>query len=190
MASEVSICNSALRKLGASQITSLEDNHKNARACNEAYTRLRDAALRNHPWLFAKARAQLAADSEAPEFGYAFKYQLPVDCLRLLPDYPGFIPNTPTRVIESRYILTDEGGPLNIRYVRTVNDPNEMDALFREVLAFDIALDICEEITQSNTKEEKLAARRRVAISEARRTNAIEREPEQPPEDTWVTVRS
>jgi hypothetical protein len=190
MASEVSICNSALQKLGAGRINSLSENSKSARACNSAYERLRDAALRKHTWSFAKARAELAADSDAPEFGYAYKYPLPVDCLRVLPDYPGYIANSPTREIEGRYILTDEGGPLQIRYIVKVTDPNEMDALFQETLACDIALDICEEITQSNTKKTDIREERKTTLAEARRCNAIEREPEQPPEDTWVTVRS
>lgn len=190
MASEVSICNSALQKLGAGTITALSDNSKTGRACNNAYERLRDAALRKHTWSFAKTRVELAADSTAPEFGYAYKYSLPVDCVRVLPDYPGYIANSPTREIEGRYLLTDEGGPLQIRYIKKVEDPNEMDVLFHEVLACDIAEDICEEITQSNTKLAAIREKRREAVVEARRCNAIEREPEQPPEDTWVTVRS
>ena len=50
MASVVQICNSALNQLGASSITALTDDSKNARLCNERYTTIRDAVFRAHPW--------------------------------------------------------------------------------------------------------------------------------------------
>ena len=51
MASVVQICNSALNQLGAASITSLTDNSKNARLCNERYATVRDAVFRSHPEL-------------------------------------------------------------------------------------------------------------------------------------------
>ena len=50
MASVVQICNSALNQLGASSITALTENSKNARICNERYETVRDAVYRSHPW--------------------------------------------------------------------------------------------------------------------------------------------
>src|SRR4030065_1230484 len=63
MASETGICNRALQIVGATRIGSLADTSKSARECTVAYEISRDALLRSHPWGFAIARAQLAADA-------------------------------------------------------------------------------------------------------------------------------
>lgn len=190
MASEVGICNRALQKLGAKRIVSLTDDSVNARACNTAYAAVRDGELRAHPWSFATNRAQLSADSSAPLFGRAASYQLPSTCLRLLSPYPEVNLNSMDWVIEGRKIYTNDSAPLNVRFTDQVTDPNQMDALFREALACKLALEMCEELTQSNTKKADIRSDYTAAIREARRSNAMEKIAEMPPEDTWVTVRN
>tara|TARA_R100001530_G_scaffold114015_1_gene80959 strand:+ start:206 stop:1021 length:816 start_codon:yes stop_codon:yes gene_type:complete len=61
--SEVAICNSALIKLGAAEISSLSDTNKRAQLCNAQYSKLRDELLRSHPWNFAIGRKVLSLDS-------------------------------------------------------------------------------------------------------------------------------
>ena len=53
MATEVSICSNALRKLGDDPITSLTEDTERARLCNAFYNTARDSLLRSHPWNFA-----------------------------------------------------------------------------------------------------------------------------------------
>ena len=84
MASVVQICNSALNQLGASSITALTDDSKNARLCNERYTTVRDAVFRSHPWNCLVKRIQLAQDTDTPPWGFTYQYTLPSDCLRVL----------------------------------------------------------------------------------------------------------
>lgn len=193
MASDVGICNAALQKLGADRIASLAENSRNARSCAAAYERLRQAELRAHPWSFAISREQLAADATAPAFGRARAFPLPSDFLRLLAPYPEQNLNSLDWVIEShagaKCVMTNDSAPLNVRYIQDVTDANRMDPLFREVLATAMALDMCEEITQSNTKKAGLKADYKDLIREARRVNAIEKTSEQPPDDEWLTVR-
>lgn len=189
MASVVGICNAALQKLGAERINALDEDSANGRSCNAAYERLRDAELRAHPWRFAMTRDSLPADADAPAFGKARSFQLPANCLRVLPPYPEMNANDLDWEIEGRKIYTNDGAPLQIRYTKIVTDPNEMDALFREALASRMAHEMCEEITQSNTKQQLAADNYKMAIREARRTNAIESISADPPEDTWITVR-
>lgn len=188
--SDVDVCNRALQKLGAKRITSLTENSPNARDCNAAYEILRDAELRKHPWSFARKRASLAADGTDPAFGYDKRYALPTDFLRLTEENSNELRTQyPDLQIEGRYILTDNDAPLQVVYIATVSDPNEFDALFVEALASKIAYELCEKITQSNTKKAAAGADYRDAIREAKRTNAIERPSLEPPEDTWVTAR-
>jgi hypothetical protein len=71
MASETSICNSALTRIGAARITSLTDDSKQARACTASYALMRDEVLRSHPWNSAISRASVASLADAPAFGSA-----------------------------------------------------------------------------------------------------------------------
>lgn len=203
MASDVEIANRALQKLGAERIVALTEDSVNGRAVNSSYATLRQAELRRHRWGFAIERAELAASATAPLFGKQNKFPLPSDFLRLInPDPPQqfsynntvsggqtYNTNFLDRVIEGRFIVTDDTAPLRIRYIKDVTDPNQMDILFREAFAMRIAYELAEELTQSNSKKEEAFFAYREAISEAKRANAIENDSQRPPEDPWVTVR-
>jgi hypothetical protein len=189
MSSEVEICNRALQKLGAKRIVSLTEDSPNARSCNFAYTIIRDEELRKHTWSCATKRASLAALTELPLFGKALAFQLPSDFIRLLPPDASQNLNTHDWQIEGNKIYTDYGAPLEIRYVFRLEDPNVMDSLFKDVVAVKLAMELAEEITQSNTKKNVLAAEYRSIVNDAKRVNAIERPSGIPPEDTWITAR-
>lgn len=189
MASEVEICNRALQKLGAKRITALSDDSPNARSCNAAYTVLRDAELRKHTWAFSITRAELAADSPAPTWGRANAFTLPTDFLKLADPYPEDNTNARDWLIEQGKIITDESDPLYIRYVARITDPNAMDTLFREALSCAMAFELCEEITQSNTKKEAMRASYTAIIREAKRANALDNVPVAAVEDDWLSVR-
>lgn len=189
MASEVEIANRALQRLGEGRITALTEASVSARAITTAFATVRDAELRAHPWNFSVKRAQLAASGTAPAFGPANAFALPSDFLRLLPQDVGRQANDSDWVIEGQSILTDDSTPLEIRYVRRVTDPNQMDPLFREALALRLAKELCEQITQSNTKIQLINSDYQAIIAKARNADAMEVPAEEPPEDTWVTVR-
>jgi hypothetical protein len=190
MPSQVDICNRALQILGQRRITTLTDGSAGADACAAAWDACLEAELRAHPWNCAVKRAELAADATEPTWGRANAFQLPSDFLRLLRGYPEDLLADDDYQIEGRKILTDSDGPLYIRYIYKVEDPNEMDALFREALAFRLALAMCEELTQSNTKKELLMDEYKAAVREARRVNAFENRPAIAPDDTWLSRRS
>ena len=190
MASSVEICNRALQKLGAKRITSLNDSSVNARACLAAYETLRDSELQDHPWSFAITREEIAADATEPAFGRAYAYSLPALCLRVLPPYPEYNFMERDWIVEGRKIMTNESAPLQLRYVAQIEDCNLMHPLFREALATRMALELCEEITQSNTKKQLLSEEYKDIVRRARKASAIESVPIVPPEDSWITGRS
>lgn len=189
MASVVEICNRALQKVGAARITTITEDSVAARACNALYEPLRDAELRNHNWGFSIKRRALAADSTAPAFTKDNQYTLPAECLYVLPPDDEDNRNDLDWIIEDGKIVTNDSAPLNIRYVAQVTDPNKMDPLFREALATKMAFELCEELTQSNTKKESLREDYKEIIVRARRRNAIENKAQEPPEDTFLTCR-
>jgi hypothetical protein len=190
MASKVEIANRALQILGAKRIVSLTEDSRNARAINAAFEPVKRAELRKHPWQFATKRVQLAAEASAPLFTRSSSFALPSDFIRLLPPDPEVNFNDLDWIIEGRNIITNDGAPLDVRYIWDVTDPNTMDVLFREALSAKLAEQLCEEITQSNTKIATASALYKDVIADAKRANAIEKVAEKPPEDEWVTCRS
>lgn len=189
MASEVQIYNRALQRLGAGRVAAVDAESKEARECTAAYEPLRDFLLRSHPWSFAISRIALAADSATPigdsSDTPAYQYSWPADAVRIL------LPKSANLdwKIEGRKILTDDVAPLYIRYIAKITDPNTMDAAFREALSCLMAHEMCEAITQSNTKKAGLKDDLTFILSEARRTNAIEKPPVEAADGNWDTDR-
>ena len=200
MASNVEIANLALTKLGAERIVSFDDPSKEARALTAIYDLVRDDELRRHRWNFAFKRASLAALPDAPEWGYTLQYELPSDCLRVdqVGEYfesylaPGIEyrggPDMPYQ-IEGRRILTDIAAPLVIRYIYRVTDSGQFDASFVEALACRLAAQLAEDLSQSTGKGEQARKDYQSAIAWARRVSAIEKPPEDPPDNAWLMAR-
>lgn len=190
MASEVGICNSALMKIGATTITSLTEGSKNANACNEQYAKLRDDLLRSHTWNFATKRVKLAQLASTPTFEFDFEYQLPADWLRTVAVYDnsagtGVVPYR----IEGLSLLADATEAW-LRYVRRVDDPNDMPADFRQTLSALLARELAVPIAQSNTLHQMMAERFKSANRQARSVDAIEDYAEAMPAGRWVEARN
>jgi hypothetical protein len=86
MASEVTIANAALRRLGSLTITSFTEQSVPARIAKDTYADLRDSLLRMHPWKFAMKRASIPALAAAPDWGWAREFPFPASpdyCLRV-----------------------------------------------------------------------------------------------------------
>ena len=185
MASVIDICNRALDKLGQGAITSLDDGTTASNLCNRNYEQTRDQLLRDHPWNFAVTRASLAPSTNEPVWGFANRFPLPSDCLRLIEvdrlssgEYQ----------VEGRAILADDF-VLNIRYIRRVTDPNDFDVAFIEALATRLALQLCEAITQSSQKKQMLWQDFEDALTRARRADGQENPPAIFEESEWISVR-
>lgn len=184
MTSLVEICNRALDKLGSASIVSLQDDTKSARACARMFDAVRDAELRDHQWNFAIARTELPALAEAPVFGFARQFQLPGDCLKVVSIEP-----RGDWKIEGRRLLTDLPAPLRVIYVKQSLDPSTFDALFVEALAARLASELCESLTQSNTKKRMALEDYSQAIRRARRVDAVEGTPDALEETSWIKAR-
>ena len=169
MASIVEICNSALNQLGASTILALTENSKNGRICNSRYDTVKDAVLRSHPWNCATKRQILAQDTNTPAWGFVYQYTLPSDCLRVLAienydsDYK----------IEGRKILSNDS-EINLIYIATISDPNEMDVLLREVIGSALAADIAYAVTANASISRQMEERYLLKLKDARHADASE----------------
>lgn len=198
MASKVEIANRALAKIGDKRVTSLDDDSKQAREAKAAFDIVRDSELRARRWSFSIKRTTLAALADAPAFGYAYQYQLPTDCLRILEvgdTYPGgdltSYRNGPGAeyAIEGRTILTNYAAPLKLRYSAQITDTGLYDATFVEALACKLAVELATPLSASETRKNSAWNDYKEAIAAARRANAIERPSEPIADDTWVMAR-
>ena len=176
MASVVDMCNSALNLLGASTISALTDDSKNARLCNQRYENVRNRVFRSHAWNCLHKRVQLAQNTTAPVIGYANAYALPSDCLRVLKVHNGATDSIVSAIdykLEGKNIVTDEG-TLYLIYVAKVTDPNEYDSYLQESISHQLAADLCYAITNNATLANNYMARADERLREARFIDATE----------------
>ena len=176
MASVVDICNSALNLLGASTITALTDDSKNARLCNQRYEPVRNRIFRSHSWNCLTKRVQLAQDTATPVVEYSFQYTLPSDCLRVLKVHTGVNDSINAEieyVVEGRKIKTNEG-TIYLVYVSLVTDPNEYDTNLQESISAALAADIAYAVTNNATLANNYQATASERLREARYIDATE----------------
>lgn len=190
-ASVTTICNRALQMLGAKAIGSIDDDNRNAKACKSCYEGKRDELLRTGRWKFSLKRAELAAEATEPAFGRARSFVLPSDYLNIAPPYAEDAQSFGDNdfEIENGRILSDWSSPLQIRYVARITNVAEMDANFREVLAAEMALAMCEQITQSSRKKDRAERDLDIAWRKARKANALESKSQPLVETSWTTAR-
>ena len=143
--SPTSICNQALARLGAKRINDFDDasdTKLEAVYCRLFYEQTVRVLTRSHLWRFAKARAQLSQDTEAPEFQWAYSYSLPADVLR-----PIRIWNNSDQLdgetyysheLEGMKLLMDES-TVYLKYIRWVEEVPSWDALFADVMILSLA---------------------------------------------------
>ena len=176
MASVVDICNSALNLLGASTISALTDDSKNARLCNQRYEPVRNRVFRSHAWNCLHKRVQLAQNSTAPVVEYSNAYALPSDCLRVLKVHNGTTDSIASSIdykLEGRNIVTDEG-TIFLIYIALDTDPNNYDTYLQESISHQLAADLAYAITNNATLADKYMVRADERLREARFVDATE----------------
>jgi hypothetical protein len=189
MASQTAICNRALECLGDAPIVSINDDTKQAKALKRVYDDTLRAFLMDHPWHFAKKRASLPASATPPAWGFAQGFPVPVDFLRLLG-----IRGAPEFSLEadaagSQWILAQAAAPLDILYIAAMTDAGRLPPHAVEALARWLAYDVCEDLTQSNTKKQDAAQALAIALNRAKRLNAAQKAPDAYPAYSFVQAR-
>jgi len=152
----VAICNHALTYIGAPFISSLSDGTTAANYLTKIYAPTLNELLRAHPWSFATRLVELSEATgeadEAPEWAYAYEY--PSDCLRILKVYNGdeygksptdYNLATVTEFVvrmdsdaDAKIILTNEEDAFAY-YIALVEDEDLYDPLFVLALAYALA---------------------------------------------------
>jgi hypothetical protein len=153
------IVNQALGLLGESAISGYDENLPVARAARAHYETTRDSLLRRHRWNFARKRAELSQLSEAPAFGFANKYALPSDCLRVLQlNGLSALECEADFEIEGLELLTD-ADTAKIVYVARIADPEKWDSLFVEAFIYKLGAALAIQVADSLQKQQILESR-------------------------------
>lgn len=189
-ASRLEIINRALSRIGAARISSLDEGSREANVMKASYDIVRRAELQRNLWTFAVKRVEIAADAATPAFGRGYSFTVPADFLRPTSQDPR-VANLPTDYLyEGRQILTDDPGPLQLRYVSMGIPEEQQDPLFDSALAAALAVDTVEELTQSSSKRRELSSDYGYHIQQAKSANSVLAGPQLPDIDEWVYVRT
>jgi hypothetical protein len=191
MTSEVAICNSALAKVSNNRISSLTEGSTAGDLCNEMYARIRDRLLRRHIWNFNKKRVKLAQLATAPLFGWTYAYQLPSDWVRNIAVYPDSAGLNPTHAyeVEGRTILADHED-IYLVYGASITDPNDFDGMYREALAYALAVELAVPLAKSAALRDRMATAFEAYVMEAQTIDGQDDPPDYPPEPGWADVRN
>lgn len=122
-------------------------------------------------------------------------FALPKGYLRMLPPDP-FIESTSQLVtsaalpqtdyqFEGDFLITNDAGPILLRYVADVSNVMEMDSLFCEGLAARIAFELAEMLTQSPAKVTAASTAYAAFMSDARLVNWLETANSEPQEEGY-----
>ncbi len=189
----VSICNSALIALGEDLITSISppDQTKRAILLAERYDPVRRSVLRNFPYKCAKQATTLALSTYVPPVTWDYAYSLPADCLRFydLPDNDGAHWEIGQDAMAGGLLLTDEAPPLSGVYIRDLTDPTRFDPMLVDVLALELAIDLCEAITGSTTKLQGLRQRLAEKMGNAQLADSDQQSSDEWDDDVWLRSR-
>ena len=184
MATKVSICNLALRSVGAQRITALTDANEAARVLNDIYDLIRDEVLTAHPWNFASKRASLVAEDDAPEFDYDTAYALPTDCLRVI----RMEETDADFKIEAGLLLTDES-TANILYIAKITDESKFSPFFVTTLAVRLASEIAYPLTNDQNLAVKKYEEYERKIKMAKSIDGQEGSVETIEDSSWIDDR-
>jgi hypothetical protein len=182
--SDVNICNSAALKVGAEQMSSLQDNTRTSNTCALLYPILRDEVMRAAPWRFALRQGNLGVPSATPPtFDYQAAYDIPSDILRVWQ-----VRTNPWTEIGGQ-IFCNKADGIDILAIYQNTDPTSWDAQFAEALAWKMAAQIALSLVQSVPLQQEMTKGYEKCLAEARSTNAVIGTPERLIADFWSSSR-
>jgi len=184
MTSRTEIANLALAELGFPAVLDVDvDATKAARIMKLIFNSTSDALLRSHPWNFAMKRQTLALDAAAPAHGYTKQYALPSDFRRLVRV------NVDDYRVEGKRLLTDQGGSIELLYIRSVADPNDFDAMYIRALATKMAQLAAFALTGRVDETVRMGNAHELAMQDARTVDGQENPAETLIQDEFETAR-
>jgi hypothetical protein len=197
MATQLTIINLALYRLGDEPIQSVSDTSKRATVMMAIYDDIRDIVLSDYPWNFATLRTFLTVSpTVTPVFGYKYAYPLPSNCLRFWGicgwQEHGDVDPRHKYALEGGYVMTNiqTSQGLPVKYTQQVTSESQFEEVFVSVFALRMAAEGSIPLTKSAALKKEIMAEYLVELSKAKAKDSQESGPAnvQEPEG-WADAR-
>lgn len=190
MPSDVEISNVALSLLGERKLLTAFDGSGNSDLCQITFERVYKALQRIYPWKTLKTKAVLAASTTTPLFGRENSFPLPNDCAKLVQVYDGEtgVTSHPWELVGNN-IETNIAAPLRILYIKYSANPDEWDTMLQDAVAYRMAGDMAESITNDGNKKASLYSAYDVVMKEARMADSQEQQSKNIGINSWDSSR-
>lgn len=180
MNSSTQICNMALSRLGNRvTVNSITDpTVPEERICAIWYDPCRQSVLKRLMPNCALERKVVAKLSVTPAFGYAYAYQYPSDCLKVLG--VGDVQDKENNyAVEGSMILTDEDyeDGMNLRYIKDLTDVSKMTVEVCLAISAEMMEKIALQVTQDAEKLKAANAFIKIDMGSASALNGQENRP-------------
>ena len=196
MATQVEICNDALTHLGASTISALDDNTKQAQRLSLVWAAARDRLLAKHRWGFARKQVALAVVSGVEIDGWDYVYAMPSDCLDAREIYKSTVDLPPilfTQALSTdrttRYILTNEEDA-QLVYTARIETATLYPPPFAAALAWELADRIAMPLTADLNLKDYANKQARIAFIEAANADANQQVSDPARTADWIADRA
>lgn len=184
--SDVSICNSALVKLGVDLISNLANDTKTARLCNNRFPYIRNIVLEAHPWACATKTVSMAPVSGTVTLdGWANAFEKPGDFLKMV---RGEDWDVEYDTVDG-YLVSDEN-PFIIKYIWKNTNAASYSYSLAEAISWRLAADLGYALTQSREVAETMMKGYEMELKSARYHDAQKKTPEGMYANTWLDTRN
>lgn len=167
----VDVYNMALGWLGGHQLPNIESaseaDNPIALLCRNAFPMVLDEALEAHNWSFATKNVDLAERQEVGVGGYAHRFALPADCLRVIGiDNGALWTDGPNFVLHGNDVLTNIQTP-RLLYIARVTEPRLWPAAFVTALSWRLAAVLATANNNDAQKQQFCLQNYNLALAEA-----------------------
>jgi len=173
--SEALIASMAAGLLDDYSVTSLDDDTPLGRYMAREFGTVRREVLEEYPWHRARKIATLTELAEAPAFGFAAKYQIPSDCLRMYRiSSDGIFNAAPIKFkVYGTELHCDTTSELYVVYIRDLTTMSAWSALMGRVFVAKMAMYASQGVTGKAGYFEKTKAAYQDASIAARAVDAL-----------------
>ena len=167
----VDVYNMALGWLGGHQLPNIESaseaDNPIALLCRNNFPAVLDEALEAHNWSFALKQIDLAERQASGGGGYAYRFALPSDYLRVVRIENGAMwSGSPNFIISGNDILTD-ANPVSLFYIARITEPRLWPAAFVTALSWRLAAVLATANNNDAQKQQFCLQNYNLALAEA-----------------------
>lgn len=195
--SEAYICNLALiQKIGRNKtIATLDEDSPEGTACRYAYDHNRKFCLRLSAPSCARKVIALSPTAVPPVKGFAYEYEYPNDCLRVIGIVNKLDPKGPRPPMErgvnsaNQAVIWTNEPDAELEYIFDLTDPVKFDDGFIAQLSTFIGKQICLPLTQDKGIYDRLDKEVQFITLSAQYMDNLENRPAPQPDAPWLDAR-